>query len=214
MNSLKSLRKLSAILLLVPILALLAVGIINFYVCLMGDRFFTTEQGVQPAPAIVVPGAGIRGDRPSPMLRDRLDTAAGLYRQGASPRILVSGDNSRHNYNEVQVMKNYLLESGIPEEAVYMDHAGFDTWSTMYRARDVFLLDSLIVVTQKYHLYRALYQADSLGLQVQGVPCDRYLPATPGYLIRESLARVKAFFYAELLRPAPRYLGDPVDMFP
>jgi len=214
MNPQKSLRKPSAILLLVPILALLAVGIINLYVCLRGGQFLTTEHNVMSAPAIVVPGAGIRGDRPSPMLRDRLDMAAGLYRQGTAPRILVSGDNSRHTYNEVQVMKNYLLETGIPEEAVYMDHAGFDTWSTMYRARDVFQLDSLIVVTQKYHLYRALYQADSLGLQVQGVPCDRYLPRTPGYLIRETLARIKAFFYAEVLQPSPRYLGDPVDMFP
>lgn len=165
------------------------------------------------ADAIIVFGASVRSTGPSPMLQDRLDTALEQYRLGRADRILVSGDHGTPEYNEVQAMKDYLVERGVPAGAVFMDHAGFDTYSTLYRARDVFGIERAVLCTQSYHLYRACYIGRRLGLDVTGAPgARRRYPSMVKQHIREAGARVKAVLQVELLRSEPRYLGDPIDI--
>ena len=160
---------------------------------------------------ILVLGAGLSADgRPSPMLRDRLDLGIYLYKQGYAPKILLSGDNGSHDYNEIKAMVDYTVEQGVPLSDIFCDYAGFSTYESMYRARDVFEVRSAIVVTQTYHLYRALYIGKHLGLDVYGAASDqqRYRGQTHRQ-IREILARDKAVFSC-LLHRKPTYLGDPV----
>ncbi len=112
-----------------------------------------------------MPGALGRGNEPSSVLRDRLDTALSLYEAGVAPKILVSGDHGQDDYDEVNVMRDYLLGRGVPAQDIFMDHAGFNTWNTMIRARNIFGVDTCVVVTNKYHLYRAVYLGRRLGLE-------------------------------------------------
>ena len=110
------------------------------------------------ADAILVLGAGVRPNgTPSHMLEDRLLTALALYQANVCSRIIVSGDHGEDNYDEVNVMKSYLVDKGVPSEVVFMDHAGFDTYDSLYRAKAIFGAKSLILVTQRYHAYRAVY---------------------------------------------------------
>ncbi len=145
---------------------------------------------------IIVPGAQIYANkRPSPMLQDRLDGAVQLYRAGVSDRILVSGDHREDNYNEPLVMFNYLLEQGIPEEHIFMDHYGLDTYDTIYRARDVFQVGTAVIATQRFHLQRALYIAEKLDLSAWGYATDpRFYSSHYFMLLRELGARLKAVY--------------------
>lgn len=162
---------------------------------------------------IIVLGASVHNDgTPSLMLQDRLDKALELYQAGAAPKILVSGDNGQVDYNEVEVMKNYLLERGVPEEDIFMDHAGFSTYETMYRSRDVFCVSRAVVVTQRYHEYRALYIGKKLGLDVTGVYARDVRYTGQSYRdFREVLARCKDYFQC-IFWPKPTYLGEPFDI--
>lgn len=156
--------------------------------------------------AILVLGAGIRGNKPSPILEDRLKTAYELYEKGYSDKIIVSGDHSKDNYDEVNVMKAFLInEYNIPSKDIYMDHAGISTYDSMFRLKNVFEAKKVIVVTQKYHLYRALYLGDKLGLDVTGVSANlRDYAGQPKREVREFLARVKDYFKG-LILPNARY---------
>ena len=147
---------------------------------------------------------------PSPILRERIDRGIGLYNLGAAPKLLMSGDHGRVGYNEVGVMKTLAIDAGIPSQDVFMDHAGFSTYESLYRARDVFCAKRVIIVSQKYHLYRALYIADQLGLEAYGVGADvqRFYGQTTREM-RESLARVKDFLYCAV-KPLPTYLGETI----
>ena len=126
-----------------------------------GEKFFPFSESHD---CIIVLGAGLWDDKPSPMLKDRLEKGISLYKAGAAPKLLMSGDHGRTGYNEVQVMKQYAIDAGVPSEDIFMDHAGFSTYESMIRARDIFGVTSPIVVTQKYHLYRAVYIGKSLGI--------------------------------------------------
>ena len=122
---------------------------------------------------IVVLGCGVRPDgQPSDMLADRIAQGVALYEKGASPKLLMSGDHSRSDYDEVNTMRNVAVEAGVPADDVFMDHAGFSTYESMYRARDVFGAKRIVIVSQRYHLYRALYVAERLGLDAYGVSAD------------------------------------------
>lgn len=165
---------------------------------------------------IIVLGAGIWGGKPSPMLRDRLKVASMLYEKGVSDKIIVSGDHSKIDYDEVNVMKKYLKEEyNIPSEAIYMDHAGISTYDSMYRAKNVFAVKKAIIVTQEYHLYRALYLSDKLDINVVGVSAS--LEDYQGQFkreVREFLARIKDYFKGIIL-PKAKYTNDyiPVGSF-
>ena len=201
-------------LILIVILGLCLLFGIDFYVrSSTKDRIISPEDvsSVSDADCILVLGAGIRTDgSPSPMLQDRLNTGIALYQNGAAPKLLMSGDHGREDYNEVQTMKDITLEQGVPSEDVFMDHAGFSTYDSLYRARDVFQARKVIIVTQKYHLYRALYIARSLGLDAWGVSADtRRYRGQSQRVFREILARDKDFFVS-VFKPLPKYLGDTI----
>lgn len=170
------------------------------------------------ADAILVLGAGVRPDgTPSHMLEDRLLTAIALYQSDICSRIIVSGDHGEENYDEVNVMKSYLVDHGVPSDVVFMDHAGFDTYDSLYRAKAIFGAGSLIVVTQRYHAYRAVYIGERLGISCRGVASPILSNTGTGYAkqpwftFRETIARAKDCLQC-LVRPAPRYLGEPVDL--
>ena len=147
----------------------------------------------QDADCIMVLGAGITdSETPTPMLKDRLDTGILLYRNGVAPKILLTGDNGTVTHNEIHVMLNYVKKAGIPEKDIFCDHAGFSTYDSMYRAKSIFDVESIIVVTQTYHEYRALYIAEKLGLSAKGIASDQEKYAgQPVRELREVLARVK-----------------------
>ncbi len=148
------------------------------------------------ADCILVLGAGIKDDEtPTPMLKDRLDLGILLYEQGVAPKLLLSGDNGTEGHNEIHVMLNYVKKAGVPEEDIFCDHAGFSTYDSMYRAKEIFSANTMVVVTQTYHEYRALYIGEKLDLTVAGAAADQMTYAgQPAREIREVLARVKDFF--------------------
>lgn len=159
---------------------------------------------------IIILGAGIRGNNPSPMLEDRLLTGIDLYKNYISKKIIVSGDHGRESYDEVNVMKNYLLEKEIPGEDIFMDHAGFSTYDSIYRAKEIFKAKKVIIVTQEYHLYRALYISKKLDLESYGVIADKRKYAFQFKRdIRELAARTKDFIKL-IFKPKSKYLGDEI----
>lgn len=159
---------------------------------------------------IVVLGAGIWGDKPSPMLEDRLLQAIDLYQNNVSSKIIMSGDHGKQDYDEVNTMKNFAIDKGVPSESIFMDHAGFSSYESIYRAKEIFGAKKIVIVTQKYHLYRALYIANQLGIEAYGVGADprQYVGATYREL-REILARNKDFVKC-IFKPEPTYLGDTI----
>lgn len=158
---------------------------------------------------ILILGAGIwNNERPSHMLEDRLLEGINLYQDGVSNKLLMSGDHGRKNYDEVNVMKQFAVDRQVPSSDVFMDHAGFSTYESLYRARDIFEANKIVIVTQEYHMYRALHLGKKLGLEVYGVPSDpRSYVGQSKRELREILARNKDFFYA-LFQPKPTYLGE------
>lgn len=168
-----------------------------------------TETELQGADCILVLGCLVKNDgEPSHMLEDRLKRAITLYQNGAAPKILMSGDHGRKDYNEVQAMKQYAIEQGVPSGDVFMDHAGFSTYDSCYRAQDIFCAKKIIIVSQEYHLYRAMYIAEALGLDAYGVAADYRIYYNQKMRdAREVLARVKDFFYV-LFRVEPVYRGE------
>lgn len=158
----------------------------------------------------VILGAGVRDGKPTPMLRDRLLVGIDLYKSGAVKKLIMSGDHGSTDYDEVNIMKSFAVERGVPDEDIFMDHAGFSTYETIYRAKEIFEADNIIIVSQKYHLYRGLYIAEMLGVKAAGVSADldTYRGQTKRDL-REILARDKDFFKC-IFKPKPTYLGDKI----
>ena len=198
---------------IVLIIAIIIVMVINFYV-----KFSTKKQIIEKndyakledIDCIIVLGAGIWGDRPSPMLEDRLLQAIELYNNNVSAKIIMSGDHGREEYDEVNTMKNFAIEQGVASEDIFMDHAGFSSYESMYRAKEIFGAKRVVIVTQEYHLYRALYIANSLGLEAYGVGADprQYVGAIYREA-REILARNKDFVKC-IFKPEPTYLGETI----
>lgn len=158
---------------------------------------------------ILVLGCQVKNNGvPSDMLADRLRRGVELYDAGAAPKLLMSGDHGRTDYNEVGAMKQYAMNTGIPSAAIFMDHAGFSTYESMYRAKHIFEADKIIIVTQQYHLHRALHIASSLGIEAYGVAADyRAYSGQTARDVREVLARVKDFG-TSILHPKPTFLGN------
>jgi len=196
------------------LLGIIAVFGINFYVKAAAKaQIITPTQAAElKVDCILVLGAGVTGkeNKPSPMLEDRLLQGISLYKAGASDRLLMSGDHGRVNYDEVNTMKQVAIDKGIPSKNIFMDHAGFSTYESLYRARDIFEAKKIIIVTQKYHLYRALYIAKRMGFEAYGVPSDPRDYGGQDYReLREILARNKDFFYV-IFKPKPTYLGKQI----
>ena len=177
------------------------------------DRILTETDAakLQDVDCIVVLGCQVRSDgTPSHMLEDRLRRGVALYDLGAAPKILMSGDHGTRGYDEVDAMKRYAVDAGVPSADVFMDHAGFSTYDTMYRAKEIFQAKKVIVVTQTYHLYRAMYIGKQLGLEVYGVAAEyREYSGQFARDVREVLARVKDFGMC-IFKPDPVYLGEAI----
>lgn len=185
----------------------------NFYFTgAYSDRIVGIEEiGEKHFDCVIVLGAGVYSDKtPTPMLKDRLDTAIRIYKEGKTDKILMSGDHGTKFYDEVNVMKSYAVEKGIPPEDVFMDHAGFSTYESMYRAKEIFEIKTAVAVTQKYHLYRAVYDGMKLGIDVYGVPTQkRVYGGEIYYEARETLARFKDMIIC-VFKPEPKFLGEKI----
>ena len=197
-------------------LAIVAVFAVTNVVTIVGSKdsiVSADEASISSADAIVVLGASVFADgTPSGILQDRLDDGIALYFARVAPKLIMSGDNGTESYNEVRVMKQYAIARGVPSEDIFCDHAGFSTYESMYRAKYVFGCERIVVATQTYHLYRALWSAKSLGMQATGVPSDyREYQKQLQYDIREIPARTKDFFKA-LLRVPSTYVGDAISL--
>jgi len=160
---------------------------------------------------IMVLGASVHPDgTPSPMLEDRLETGIELYNRGVAPKLLLTGDNGQIEYNEVGAMKNYAVNAGVPEEDIFLDHAGFSTYDSVYRASYVFGVESMVAVTQEYHLFRTLHGCKKMGIEAVGVGADQEVYAGQEYReLREVLARVKDFVMW-LIKPEATFLGEAI----
>jgi SanA protein len=205
---LKTIIKCSFFILLIFFIILIA---INTYVKNSAeDRIISSDEAVNlNADCIIVLGAGVRADgTPSPMLKDRLLEGIALYELGVSDRLLMSGDNTKKGYDEVNTMKQYAIDHGVHSEHIFMDHAGISTYDSIYRAMEIFQADKIIIVTQEYHLYRALYISESLGIEAYGVPADPVIYAGQELReIREVIARTKDFVKC-MIKPPASILGE------
>jgi SanA protein len=201
------------LLVLAAIIVVLATSLITTRAA--GRHIVAGPEDAPRAKVAIVLGARVYGDGTlSAMLADRLATGVALYKQGKVQKLLLSGDHGQTTYDEVNAMRRYCLDQGVADQDIFMDHAGFGTYETMYRARDVFKVADCLVVTQGFHLPRAVYIARTLGLDATGVSADlRPYPREWRNDLREWPARVKAFFMLHLTKPEPRYLGPviPID---
>lgn len=164
--------------------------------------------------AIIVLGAGVKEDgSPCQMLEDRLKTAIAVYNKlDKKCKILLSGDHGQDNYNEVKTMKKYILDNlSISESDIFMDHAGFSTYDTMYRAKDIFEVNKAIVITNGYHLPRALYLAQKKNIEALGVASDlREYLGIDYYKFRERFSQIKAFLMSNITKSKPKFLGEKI----
>ena len=200
-------------------LALLAVvggavllGINGYVILSTKDNILDPQEVTElEVDCILVLGCRVYEDgTPSHMLEDRLRRGVELYEAAAAPKLLMSGDHGQKEYDEVNAMKRFAVEAGIPSGDVFMDHAGFSTYESLYRAKEIFGVKKVIIVTQEYHLHRALYIARQLGLEAWGVASDYRSYA--GQLmrdVREILARNKDFVTG-IFQPEPTYLGEKI----
>ena len=204
----KIFKKIIIAILCICLLGGIAVVGINAYMISYANKYILTEEDLKSEDfdCIMVLGAGLWDGEPSPMLQERLDFGLIAYETGCSGKLLMSGDHGRKEYDEVNKMKEVAVQNGVLADNVFMDHAGFSTYESMYRARDVFQVEKMVIVTQEYHLYRAVYNARKLGIDAYGFAADRL--EYPIYNdVREALARLKDFFYC-IVEPEPTYLGE------
>ena len=214
MKKREKLKTICMILLCLALVGVIALCSINGYVkSVAKERIVTVEEtaNLEDVDCIIVLGCQVRDDGTlSHMLRDRLMRGLEVYHAGAAPKLLMSGDHGRKEYDEVNAMKQYAIENGVPSEHVFMDHAGFSTYETVYRAKEIFEADKVIIITQEYHLYRALYIADKLGLEAYGVSADLNKYAGQSMRdFREVLARCKDWAMC-IFKPEPTYLGESI----
>lgn len=212
---LRIIRKLILLMFALALVGGCAAFMINAYVKSFAEPYILSSEDaveIEDVDAILILGCLVRGDSPSNMLEDRLIRGVELYNMGIAPKMLMSGDHGQKDYDEVGVMKKYATENGIMSEDVFMDHAGFSTYESMYRAKEIFGVNKVVIVTQGYHLYRSVYIARKLGIEAYGVNSDlqTYVGQT-NRDIREVIARCKDFLYC-IIEPEPTYLGEKIDI--
>lgn len=199
----------------IVVIILLFIIAVNLYEIINSKKQILKDENtkIENIDCLLVLGAGIlNNERPTLMLKDRLDKSIELYKKGIATKIIMSGDHSSENHNEVIIMKKYAIERGISSEDIFMDHAGFCTYDSIYRAKEIFGVKKMIIVTQKYHLYRSIYIANFLGIKSYGIKSDaRIYTKMPYHLVREMLARCKNFFKC-VFRMKPKYLGEKISL--
>ena len=206
-------KKMIKILLIIFVILIAILFVINYFVKATTKQQILTENEavkVEDIDCILVLGAGIWENKPSHMLEDRLLQAISLYEKNVSAKIIMSGDHGRKEYDEVNIMKDFAIEKGVPSENIFMDHAGFSSYESVYRAKEIFGAKKIVIVTQKYHLYRSLYIANQLEIEAYGVGADSRKYAGQAYReLREILARNKDFVKC-IFKPKPTYLGESI----
>lgn len=202
------LKRVSEIALVLTLAIILASVCIVGYIDVTTARFIYGEDTIPPKTEVaLVLGASVASNgRLSPVMKERADAAAELYKNGTVAKLLVTGDNATLAYNEVYPVGKYLLALGIPQDDIFLDYAGFDTYSSMYRARDVFNVTSALVVSQGFHLPRAVFIARALGLNAYGVDAAQEDERFFMYSVREIPASLKAAVEVWVGR-TPKYLG-------
>ncbi len=194
----------------VGVVMVLFITLIYLIIRLGSDQYITQDREKLPhVRTAIVLGAGVlKNGELTEILRDRMDRTLELYEKGLVDVILVTGDDGSSFYNEVNPSRNYLMSKNIPSEHIFLDHAGFDTYSSMYRAREVFLVDKTIIVTQSFHLPRAVFIARKLGIEAYGFPSDQHTYSVKNNA-RELLANIKAVMDIVYKR-VPKYLGEEI----
>lgn len=190
-------------------------GLIYADVRTHGGPILTARQDIPNLPVAIVFGAGYTRQGLSPILQDRVVTGVNLYKAGKVRKLLMTGDNGLVSHNEPEAMCQAALQMGVPRRDIVLDYAGFRTYDSLYRARDIFGVQQAILVTQAYHLPRACYIARSLGIEAVGVPADRrkYGPVMRRYVLREFFAVENAWIEAHLSHPRPTFLGRKEPIF-
>ncbi|MCD0470965.1 vancomycin high temperature exclusion protein [Flavobacterium sp. JAS] len=206
-------KKYFKILLCLVIIGLVAVLSVNYYITTSTKKHINYSLKKFPKNDVgIIFGAGINGDQPSKYLKDRLDAGILLYKSKRINKILLSGDNGRDEHDELTVMKNYCFRNGVDTTKIFVDYAGFDTYSTMYRAKHIFKIKKATLISQEYHLNRAIYIGQKLGIKSVGYSANNGEYHGYKYVcFREYLSRFKSFF--DVLRNRePRFLGNPIDI--
>lgn len=209
-----SFKKMAAFTLLVALAGVISAIAVNLGIMAYGKAYITDPGEFKGAYTAIVPGAYVFPDgRLCDMLADRVNTAVDLYLEGKVEKILMTGDHGKTSYDEVNSMRRYAESRGVPPEDIFMDHAGFSTYDSMYRAREVFAVDSAVIVTQNFHLPRAVYIARKIGLQAVGISADRYIYAGAEiYEFREAAARLKAYMQVST-GASPQFLGPEIPVY-
>jgi vancomycin permeability regulator SanA len=212
----KKLLKIAIILLIICITAGIAALILNAYIKNhTKGRIIDAQEAAKlnHVDCILVLGCGVNPDGSlSYMLRDRLNLAYDVYTLGTSDKLLMSGDHGKTDYNEVRAMKNYMMNQGVTEEsAIFMDHAGFSTYESLYRAKEIFGAKKIVIISNTYHLYRSLYIAEKLGIEAYGVGVTDKYNGKEYREFREILARDKDFLKC-IFKPEPTFLGEKIDI--
>ncbi len=209
----KNIKYLFILIILIITIILIFIIFINFYVINSTKNNILEKEKISEKEnfdCILILGAGIWGNNPSPMLEDRLIQGISLYKERIAPKIIMSGDHGKEEYNEVQVMKDYAIKEGVPSEDIFMDHAGFSSYDSIYRAKEIFGAKKILIITQQYHLYRALHIAKKLELEAYGVASNlREYPNQLFREIREIFARNKDFVKC-YFKPEPTFLGEKI----
>ena len=207
-----NLKKIILVLLIIIFLIILTILGINFYVTNSTQKQIITESEyskLEDIDCILILGCGIWDNKPSPMLEDRLNQGISLYKKSPC-KIIMSGDHGKEDYDEVNVMKKYAIDNGVESSDIFMDHAGFSTYESIYRAKEIFGVKRIIIITQKYHLYRALYISNNFDIEAYGINSDpRQYAGRYNREIREVLARNKDFITC-IFKPSSTYLGESI----
>ena len=206
-------KKIIMVVVIIFLLILITIFTIDCYIRISTqNKIIKNEKDIENVDCILVLGAGVWGDKPSPMLEDRLLEAISLYEKGVASKIIMSGDHTTKDYDEVNLMKQFAIDKKVPSKDIFMDHAGISSYDSIYRAKEIFGVKKMIIVTQKYHLYRALYIAKKLGIEAYGIQSNpRQYQGQLYREFREILARNKDFIKC-IFKPNPKFLGDKISL--
>ncbi|OCB70480.1 hypothetical protein B0A79_00135 [Flavobacterium piscis] len=206
-------KKYFKIFLLLVIIGLVAIVSVNYYVKSSTKKniYYSIKKFPKNDVGIIF-GAGINGDQPSKYLKDRLDAGISLYKANRINKILLSGDNGRDEYDELTVMKNYCFNHGVDTTKIFIDYAGFDTYSTIYRAKHIFNIKKATLISQEYHLNRAIYIGQKLGIKSVGYSANNGEYRGYKYVTFREYGSIFKSFFDILRNREPHFLGNSIDI--
>ncbi|MXO05918.1 ElyC/SanA/YdcF family protein [Flavobacterium sp. HBTb2-11-1] len=206
-------KKYFKIALYLAIIGLIAVVSVNYYVkSSTKTKIYYSAKKFPKNDVGIIFGAGINGNQPSKYLKDRLDAGIMLWKAKRINKILLSGDNGRDEYDELTVMKNYCYNHGVDTTKIFIDYAGFDTYSTMYRAKHIFKIKRATLISQKYHLNRAIYIGQKLGIKCVGYSANKGEYLGYKYVCFREYGSIFKSFFDVLRNREPRFLGTQIDI--